>query len=153
MSLISTSIPINLYTTFFLIFWQQSYSSEICNCTHDSRSRHSTRAEAKVVLILLSNPAHSRVISPLLCPVLDIISGSSSAWTQPIQSLFGTTLVTMSGFLISLSTKSPNCIGSNPFYPENQHRTSVEKRNAISFSGNGKCTSKHLTIKKEISWS
>jgi len=71
MSLIPTSIPINLYTTLFLISWQQSYPSEIRNCTCDSRLRHSAQAKAKVVLILLSNPAHSRVISPLLHPILD----------------------------------------------------------------------------------
>ena len=71
MSLISTFIPINPYTTLFLIFWQQSHPSEICNRTCDSRSRHNAQAEAKVVSILLSNPAHSRVFPPLFCFVLD----------------------------------------------------------------------------------
>ena len=45
-----------------------------------------------------------------------VILGSSSAWTQPIQSLFGTTLVTMSGFLISLLTKCHDLVKQLSYY-------------------------------------
>ena len=65
MSLISISTPINLYTTPLLISWQQFRPPEIHNHTCDSRSRHSTQAEAKVVPpLLLSTPFYSRVILP-----------------------------------------------------------------------------------------
>jgi len=63
MSLISILTPINLYTTPLLNSWQQFSPSEICNHTHNRRSRHSAQAEAKVVPpLLLLIPFHSGVI-------------------------------------------------------------------------------------------
>jgi len=57
----------------FVTSWQQFCPPEMCNHTCDSRLKHSTQAEAKVVSLLLSNPTHSRVIplySSLLYPAL-----------------------------------------------------------------------------------